>query len=538
MSPSIIKAATQIPVDSEEPQQSEYNYSLKSVIRELDRIFDTTFDENNLEKSYNTTEKALNDYFIKIYATDYYYEVRKYYYNTFYDFCEKGDLGSAVNNAFKYLMVGGHADEDEMYRVLIENYGSDADTKNTQFLFDKFKAASKKQGDCYSAMITALSNKYADVLHPQRFEDIVKGTWVALQPFESYVERKDYEYLNLNYLPAFILDISRVNTLNGVDMIFGPVAWSSKRSGNLWHRAFQYSRLRESQSVYFNGNKRELGVVFSNKAIDNPSTEMAKSLYTDSREFSAGMQGTINSTKGSFGEKALATTGVTLVSSLMNLWANKLSEGSVEVSSYNFNFAGRTPKVMDAQISFNKTKFYTNGTKINKEDIRAQKNQFVKWEPSDSVIFFVNEKPMFVENIYDNSPLLDEYHKIKKRYSCWRAKYLIPNILIIAAGGAGMAYSIKKISECEMKEDSWYPVAVKKDRKKYWWSYAGIMLSFSLPIATISTLADNRAKSREKAFREINRRSMNQLRQKARISISPSLDLNESALGMNLHCTF
>lgn len=507
-------------------EATELSQNLKNeekAIARMEELFTANINKDDLAASFATTkalmESDLTGKFSRVKNN-----VIKHYYDAFYRASDEEDLDKAVDCAFKYVMLGGNEDEDVMWRVLIENYAADADIKNAQFLLNKFVGISVSKNDAYQTTISELNQKYDDVFNPKTFEEAVKGTWVSVDK-------------------PFIISVNGLDVNTGMELLQSPITrWDAQRKKGVWTRKIDASTAvpRVSQSVYFNGDEKAMSSYFSEVKLKDPNTNLAKNLYAFSREFRATGLATSHSSDAPLGDQlkmdAISYTG----SFVLDLLANYAAEGSKEVKSYGIEFTGKSTKLLDAKIHYNNMKVKTNN-KIEKNIDQEVQSQFVKWEESDSVLFFSNNKPIFLgETLSDNSPMLKEYKEIKKKFTrnWWKPKYLLPGIggIILGAGGAFAGGYLMWLSVEEPAKD-----AAEKQLNKELFS-SGLSISFLSILGGIAMAKyffhDKRMADCQKELDKLNERNREKLRNKAILTISPQVDAINSGLGVNAKLTF
>lgn len=514
-----IVAAQSTLAQSSKPQNGN-GETLRDAISELDDIFYYNIKKIDLSSSYSMAESIMLDYLNRKYSKmkD---DISKYYYNAFYQASEEDNLDRAVDCALKYLMLGGTDDEDVMWRVLVENYAADADIANAQFLLNKFTDVSASRNDAYKGTIKELDVKYADVFHPKTFEDAVKGTWVSLDG-------------------KYVIRVDEVNKNEGVCLLHSPITpWVAVKEKGNWVQGYMinswntYQELAKSQIVNFDGNERILTSYFCSKKIDNPNTELAKSLYASSREFMAKGLAKSSSSNLKIGEQVALDAAYLGGSFLMNLLANNAAEGGVKDRAYGITLSGDNPQVLDAAIQYSCAEERTTGEKKIIADEETS-NRFVKWEESDSLILVYKNTPFFLgSSLSKNDPLLDEYNKIAKRYSFWNPRYLVPNLAIAAGGIAGFILGYK------MAENNFDESTGEYINKSKWWLGFGVFIgSMCVPAIVIPVVDKIRRSARDKAFKKLGEQNLEKIRNKAMLSISPEVDIVNSGIGFNAKLTF
>ena len=259
---------------------------------------------------------------------------------------------------------------------------------------------------------------------------------------------------------------------------------------------------------------------------------MAIAGHASNRQFEAETKAKIWSSKqGSFGEKLGADVVTSVYVGLADAIYDALAIGSKKVEAYAIDFSNPTLLTMDAVIGYEKVKETTIGNYTTMNDI-TNVNHFVKWEESDSVIFISqNGKPVFAgQTLSKDSPLLDDYKAIKKKYSFWQPKYLIPSVIGIGVGSYCIGHSISLMSS-SIKEDS----NKKITQGLVWGCVGGGVLG-----GVLGYILDTKISwGRKNAYKEINKRSMERMKKKANsLSVQPTLNPLYNAVGMDVSVTF
>ena len=517
--------------------------TLVQASQKIEELFGANFDIVHPANTYDSTKVALRDY-TKGLEQNLTRQLRDYYFEAFYNASEKELLDSAINCAFKFLMIDGKKDESVMWQLLIDNYGSDGDTENTIYLIDRFKDASIQSDNAYDESIKALLMKYDDVIHPISFDDMAKGYWISVDDkYESEKlfgiditpRNKDGSILQKT-IPDYILNIRYVSSDEGTTMLSSPRApWKSKKTGHFWYYSPSYENysLRTSQTTFCDAGAKGLYFAFATEKIKEGNTQRAQQTLASNRQWKADMHGKINSSNTSFGNQLAAGVVTDISAGLFDALAISLGAGSKIAEGYGIELNAISPKVMNASITYRRVKESSYGYSTLKDYKPNQQNRFVKWEESDSVIFISPQgKPIFIESLSKDSPLLKEYNEVREKYNIWRPQYLIPTAASI---GIGAALIVKGWPLLMSDKDS-HPNDYKSRITKGATYYA---IGVIVPCIAIPIVSGVISSKRQSAYNKINKKNMDKMRHKAaQFSMQPILNPIDNSVGMNMSLNF
>lgn len=499
--------------------------TIDQIVNRADAIFDARFKGDSLENSFPKTKSELLEYTQTI-KPDLLNLMQESYYDKFCDACEKEQTDSAVINAFKYIMIGGEKDEPVMWQVLIDNYGCEGNTANTNFLINQLRTISESRDNLYGDLINTLSSKYEDVIRPKQFSEAVCGYWMSIGGYK--IE------------PDFVLKINNAVNDDGTFLLSSPHYFCKPYfSGNKYYYGYDGKMFGKSQSTFCDESVKTLDFAFATEKIKEGNTKLAAEQLESNRQFRANMHGKIMSSNASFGKKLGASFATELIGGLFDAFAMNVGTGSKTSEGYGIKLYMTSPKVMEAKITYRRVKVSSNGNSSLEEHKPNQPNRFVKWEESDSVIFISqNGKPMSVSTLSKDDPLLKKYNAINEKYNIKRAKYLCPLILGEAVGITCLTYGIVKFVS-EIKEENRYGGETEQTKKASIGSYVSAALGFTMAIATPSIIENEITRGRRKAYDEINRASMSKMRKKAaEFSLQPMYNPQYNQFGMALNVKF
>jgi len=510
--------------------------TLDQATQKVKDLFEANFDIAHPAKTYDSTRVAIANYANKL-DSIIIERLQNYYYEAFYDASDKEMLDSAVIFAFKYLMVDGRKDENVMWQVLIDNYGSDGDSENTTFLLNWFEDVSVLRENAYAENIESLSKKYDDVIHPISFDDWARGYWISVD--DKYEQMNFFGNVVLvpKMTPDYFFYISSVKSEAGIIMHRLPTyEWNAKKSDTHWYcyPSTKNYMLRDCQSLFCDTEAKSLRMVYGTKKVHEGNTERTRQNIASNRQWKADMHGKINSSNTSFGNQLAAGVATDVTAGLLDALAISMGAGSVEAEGYEINMSAISPKVMKANITYCRVKESSLGYSSLKGYKPNKHNRFVKWEESDSVIFInPNGKPIFIESLSKDSPLLKEYNEVRKKHNFWRPQYIIPTVTSIGIG----AFFIAKGCPLVASDKNNYT----KDEIKSRVTRGGIYFAIGtiVPCITIPLVAITISSKRQSAYNKINEKNMDKMRQKAaQFSMSPILNPVDNSIGMNMSVNF
>lgn len=499
-------------------ETSQDKRDTEKVIAEIDKTFSSNINRTDLATSFYKT-KSLLENCLSGKQLKHKNNVLNRYYEAFYQASDEENLESAVDCALKYVMLGGTEDEDVMWKFLVEYYATDGDTENTKFLISQIKENSSINNFNYSRIINELEAKYDDVINPKTFEETAFGYWVSI---ESKWWGKEKSKMNV---PNFILQINNLRSDNGCRMESSPIYHYGSKDN--------YGMLA-SQSLACDADAKYIHTVFGDEKMKYGNEARAHKQLEENRQWKAKMHGKINSSDGNFGQKLAGSVATELVGGLFDGLAMSGAESSKTGEAFDVELNGLSPNVMSGKISYRKVKIDSYGYNHLQKYYPNLQYTFVKWNPSDSIIFIdENEMPIYVG--ISSPQLLSEYNAIKNKYNQWKKpQYVIP--AIVAIGGSLFCFTcfVKKVFDsCKEKN-----IDNGTDKRHFKQAFVWLGLACVPPLLMIP-LDNHYNKKRKKAFNEINERSMEKMHQKAAsLSLKPTYSPDHKAFGMNVNLTF
>lgn len=503
------------------------------VMDYIDSLYNSTIVIQSLTSSFDQAKNDITDYINKL-PNIIKQKVCDNYYTMFLNACEKDDNSLAQEHGLKCLLLDVKPDII-IYEVLITIDGDKGNVSNLNYLLNKLEALSVISSNTqYEDKSKELREKYEDVLHPKTMEEIISGKWISLDHFPQL---NNYNSLSEQF-PSFIIDISSVRRNNGATFISAPtIFYEAKKSNNHWFHKQCQNQVAISQSLFFDGINKVASARFASEKIKEAQTEIAMQGYEDARKSEAELNAQIwSDKKANFGEKVAGTALVSLTTSLTESFFDALAVGSKQVEAYAFDFFSPTSKRMNALVSYENVKVKSTGVQETKNRVDSHPVQFAKWEESDSVVFIThNGKPIFVEqSLANDSPLLKEYYDVRKKYSFWHPRYYIPAAIGVGIGVYCIVRGVSFMIDADKKEN-------EQEKKRL--NNKGLIIycvGGGIIGGTLGYILGSRIPlQRAKAYDEINKKSMNKMRNKgASLSLQPSVNPIDNSYGIHANLTW
>ncbi len=421
-------------------------------------------------------------------------------------------------------------DTDNMpmaYEGLAQIYATRGDTDNLKRTLDSYeRLSSKLPGDPYKNTIAQLREEYDDVLHPERFAERMRGTWVSYDLKSANGDMLNYPYITL--------DINDINKNTGIYLPYFPGNTPQQEDWDLFS-------LKTSQ--YVGGYNGHIEASFGSERLNRGDATFAKAGFESTRKFRADMRGNIAASKGKFGDKLAATAATEITATLLDGLFSSTAQSSKKIAALNLQLDQVSPVVLKGNAEY--YKYSVNVNQMNYYQPRptySGKVSFVKWESADGV-YFIDSK----EKIHSVSPIssldLTRYNETREKFSWKRPKYWIPTAACEVGGAAMMIGGIIMCCDCSKKDangnqvyDSDGTKAINNGKL-----VGGIILMLTGEMTMIippCLIYSSRVGKRRAAMAELNRENMRRLERKAVMSIQPDIDPANQSLGLNASIRF
>jgi len=507
---------------------------IASSVKRVRELFASSFDVKNPSLRHDSAKVQITSYTRSL-PNDIKKELTTVFNKKFIAACNDEASELALETGWLSLLIDEENNSNMIYEVLITLYGEKGEKDNLEYTLNLFESFSNIHNNDYANTLDELKEKYQDVLHPKTFEEVITGRWISLDNFPVL----DKYELPFDNFPHFIIDIENIGRNNGATLAYAPTLnYNVASKSKIWQRNYDMKQLRFSQKMYVNGKENNALLRFASEKVNYAKTEMAIAGHASNRQFEAEAKAKIWSSKhGSFGEKLGADVATSVYVGLADAIYDALTIGSKKVEAYAIDFSNPSPITMDAIIGYEKVKETTTGNHTTMNDI-TNVNHFVKWEESDSVIFISqNGKPVFAgPTLSKDSPLLDEYKAIKKKYNFWSPQYSIPSFASI---GIGVICITKGINEIIDLSDKYNNLDDKERRKRSTKAGVYMAIGFTIPIVTTAIICcDLLPKKRLSMYKAYNKKSMNKMRKKAaELYMQPNMNPFDNSIGMDF-CEF
>lgn len=444
-----------------------------------------------------------------------------------------------------YLYVGAETELPRVVQAVALIYASRGNEQAVNTSIDRLKGYSIQNDNMLDEDISKLQKETYALLHPRRLEDDMRGKWVLLEK----ISNKGMSY-GLLYSPL-ILEIKNVGRANGANLLLSQQDVPKQRQS--FSPSLAYNRqINTSQALLFDGNNRYAAMQFASLVVKDRrgNTDLAHSILESNRDTRAKMNATIASSKASIEDKLAASIMTGLYTGAVDALARSMNTSSKTDEVYNFVLFPKNDNVMNAYVSHVSVTTTTtergNPTSVYNDYIKDKKMQFVRWEESDSIFFVsANRRPVTLNTISANDPLLNEYWQIREKHSLRNPRYFVPMGAGSIIGFVMIRSGVKQIKASEIRDiygnrmqnpDGSYMNDDKMLMKGIFKAVFGGVLIEVINLERPMTMVANR----EKAYMDINRRNIEKLRQKARatVAVAPTYEPQYNTFGANINLSF
>lgn len=471
--------------------------------------------------------------------------IEEYYLNQFNNAVTSKNENGIIYFGEIYLYVGGESELPMVSSVLATIFASRGNEQATNTYIDKLKQYSTQNDNMLDEDITKLQKETYALLHPRRLEDDMKGKWVLLDKISEKTES------NVLLYSPLILDIRDVSKSSGAYMITPEQKIPAQK--NSFSPSIAYNKeINTSQALAFNGKGKYAAIQFASLTIKDRrnNADLAHTMLEDSRKMDAEMNATILTSKANIEDKLAASAMTALTTTAIDVLASNLTNSSKTDEVYNLVLFPQNDIVMNSYVSHISATTYISGssdphTRYN-DYVKDKRMRFVRWEESDS-IFFVskNRKPITLNTVLADDPLLDEYWQIRKKHSIINPRYSIPIIAATTIGAIMISSGVKQVKASDIRDeygnrlqnpDGSYMSDDKMLRKGMFKAIFGGVLIEVIWIERPMNLISNR----EKEYMAINRRNIEKLRRKASASLAlgPTYEPLFNTFGANINLSF
>lgn len=508
--------------------------TLEQASKKVSELFASSFDVNNPSLMHDSAKVQITSY-IQLLPNKLKKELTTAFNEKFIAACKNEASELALETGWLSILIDEESNSNMIYEVLSTLYGDKGEKDNLEYTLNLLESYSIIHNNKYENQLDELKEKYKDVLHPKSFEEVITGRWISLYNFPIFGK---YEHPFDNF-PHFIVDIEDIGRNNGATLAYAPTLNYIVTSKNkMWQRNYDMNQLRFSQKMYVNGKDKNAQLRFASEKVNYGKTEMAIAGHASNRQFEAETKAKIwSSNQGNFGEKLAADVLTSVYVGLADAIYDALAIGTKKVEAYAINFYNPTAITMNAIIGYERAKATTTGNCTTMNDMRNV-NRFVKWEDSDSIVFISpNGKPVFAgQTLSEDSPLLDEYKAIKKKYNLWSPQYSIPSFASIGIGAAFITKGINEIIDLNNKGRMDDKELNKESLKVAMYMTAGICIPM---ITTYLFWCDLLPKKRLSMYNAYNKKSMDKMKKKAaELYMQPTVNPFDKSIDMDVSVNF
>ena len=479
------------------------NLSGENIVKTIDSVYYKGSESSEILKYVQSLPKCVN---IK--------ELGKYYFQRFEKSCDVGFEEDIIRDGETYIYIGAEKELPNVLGILSMIYARDSNEIKVNELIAKFEQFSKDNFDMFNDDIEQLKKETNDLLHPKLLKDQYVGTWVALN--SGYEDES-----------PMIIKIDDVTQPNGAYLLLPDEPISLIKNGNI-NTIHYKEKLSMSQGIRCVEDEHFCCVKFASETIKDNTwlTSTASAGIESVRKTGAEIHAILNSSKeATFGEKLgygiLTDVGVAAMSYLFS----NMTKSSREVNEYRFLLLPPTDYAIAGRMKHLDVKYKNEGNYEFKSDTNAIKQDFVRWEESDSVLFVSsNGMPIVTRPFSYDEPLLEEYNQIKRNTSFWKPQYSVP---YFAGNAVGICMMSVGLSRMVKGNDIGASFAIFS---------SGCVIIVASNIIPLQI----RKHKRGNLFEELNTRSYEKLKHKvaAEISFVPLYNPMEKSIGASVNLKF
>ena len=471
--------------------------------------------------------------------------IEEYYLNQFNNAVTSKNENEIIYFGGIYLYAGGESELPMVSSVLATIFASRGNEQATNTYIDKLKQYSDQNDNMLDEDIAKLQKETYALLHPRRLEDDMKGKWVLLDKISDKAESTVLLHSPL------ILDIRDVSKSSGAYMITPEQKIPAQKHSFSPSLAYN-TEINTSQALTFIEREKYAAIQFASLTIKDRrnNADLAHTMLEDSRKMKAEMNATILTSKANIEDKLAASAMTAMTTTAIDVLASNLTNSSKTDEVYNLVLFPQNDIVMNSYVSHISATTYISGssdprTRYN-DYVKDKRMRFVRWEESDS-IFFVskNRKPITLNTVLADDPLLDEYWQIRKKHSIINPRYSIPIIAATTIGAIMISSGIKQVNASDICDeygnrlqnpDGSYMSDDKMLGKGLFKAILGGVLIEIVYIERPMAMVSNR----EKEFMALNRRNIEKLRQKASasVAIAPTYEPQYNTFGASVKLSF
>ena len=493
-----------------------------SIVSKIDSIYDVRSDSPTLtRRDISQYIRSLPEY-IKLEC------IEKYYLERFDKAVSNEDANMVIQYGETYIYLGAEEELPRVAETLAKVFASEGDEAKSKMMIDKLKEYSAQNDGLLEEDIACIDNEVNALLHPRRFEDDICGKWVLLENIshEGFSSKSLYSPL--------ILEINDVSQGTGANLI-EPEQRVPRPKGVTNPLLAYNKRINTSQAIAFDGQNKCVALQFSSLSIKDRRwlTGLSHDLLEQNRDTRAKMKATIVSSNASIEEQLAASAMTALTTATLDVIYKSLNTSLKTENVYNMILFPRTKDVLNAYVSHiavtTATTENTNPQSRYNEYVKDKRMRFVRWEEEDSMFFVSsNGRPITLREISLDDPLLDEYKQVKRKHSLKNPAYFLPLFGSYTVGAILIINGAEKLRDAHGDE--------KKNGRSIATICVGGIMCYASTIAVTITMRFRR----EWAYMDINRRNIEKLRQKAKVSmsISPSYDPSNNSMGANINLSF
>lgn len=338
--------------------------------------------------------------------------------------CTTGVAERIIRDGEIYVYIG--ADDENVPAImttLAKLYARQGDSLNATRWIDRLEKFSRDNDDMFDADVAKLRVSVDGLLHPVPPEEAYNGTWVMI---EDKLEWSPY-IIKING----ITEDCRARFIQPEPK----VEFHGEKNGLYSYQPVRMINYSQGIQLHRENNNSIIMQFASQDVVDlTPLAQDGQRAISGINQIAGQSIQLIQSSNNSAGVRYGGEIAVSLAATAANaLIAFASTYAFSYINAYNFSFSLPDNNTMWGFMR------HTEGRAYNDGRVKGEKNdtsivQFVRWEPSDNVVFASKDKrhkkPITcVPILNDDDPMLAEFNSIQRKHTFWQPKYAIPEFV-------------------------------------------------------------------------------------------------------------
>lgn len=445
--------------------------------------------------------------------------ILQYYYECYLKGCDDENGDDIIKYGTTYMKAGGTDELPTVLPTVAKVHAIHNNESEVENLINEFKQYSKANDDLFDDDIEQLKRETYELLHPYRIEDEILGAWVNIT--------KNYKVVPYSACNPMVLFIDNaIDSIHGARLIL-PGQSIDLIDINKKQKILLNKPINISQVCSCNGPAKLMALQFASEDIKDRTwlSDLASTLTEGTRQMNANMSATIWSSNASFTDKFTTDLGISLGLTAIGSLLSNISYSSRTVEDYKILLTPVSDNILSSRISHVSTTIDNDSHVYNNSNTLNEENTFIRWEDCDSIMFVSgNGKPITLNPVSKDDPLLEEYYAIKKETSFWRPQYSIPFFVGNGAGVCLMAFGYRSIT----RQDNLGKIL-------------GLIMSGTVTMIVSSIVTPLiSSEKRQKLYQKLNDRNLEKLKKKynAEISFAPIYNTKTNMVGASVNLKF